>query len=435
MLHPPNVAGIEADRRGARRAPAAHAKAASPRAATASLQRAVSNQAVLRLLDPQSAPPSVPRYNGSAGLTISRPDDRYEREADATAELVLARSAIGGAPDLTVAGGAEHQIHRQVSPYFEDATVMGNGGPQPEEQQTPPALQMMATQQGPNDAPPPGFESALDSSLSRGQPLEGALGDDMSSRFGADFSAVRFHLGSDAQALSDAISARAFTRGQHVFFARGEYQPETDAGRKVIAHELAHVIQQGAAPPSAAGSRGELVTAHEQVPSAAVQRLKLKSPVTVVRAGVMPWGPPDPRGDDYAVTTDAGGSVAGWSALSGYDERLRYWCHGFALGTYASDGYSVYSGPPMRQVISDEYNPVSVSSLGQGDLAVRLQEAGGPRIYDHSAVFISVVTSGGAVDENASRLDTKNGPDPFKNDTFTGVKTTYPGTYGYFRHK
>ena len=89
----------------------------------------------------------------------------------------------------------------------------------------------------------------------------------------------------------------------------------------------------------------------------------------------------------------------------------------------------------MRQVISDEYNPVSVSSLGQGDLAVRLQEAGGPRIYDHSAVFTSVVTSGGAVDENASRLDTKNGPDPFKNDTFTGVKTTYPGTYGYFRHK
>lgn len=51
MLHPPaNVAGIEADRRGARRAPAAHAKAAAPRAATALLQRAVGNQAVLRML-------------------------------------------------------------------------------------------------------------------------------------------------------------------------------------------------------------------------------------------------------------------------------------------------------------------------------------------------------------------------------------------------
>ncbi len=66
-------------------------------------------------------------------------------------------------------------------------------------------------------------------------------------RFGADFSAVRIHAGGEASGISRRLGARAFTIGADVFFADGEFQPSTRSGRKLIAHELTHVVQQGGA--------------------------------------------------------------------------------------------------------------------------------------------------------------------------------------------
>jgi hypothetical protein len=77
-------------------------------------------------------------------------------------------------------------------------------------------------------------------------------------RFGRDFSQVRIHTDGEAANSAQAINARAYTIGKHVFFGTSEYVPELETGRKVIAHELAHVIQQstnsgqGAAPGSPA---------------------------------------------------------------------------------------------------------------------------------------------------------------------------------------
>jgi hypothetical protein len=90
--------------------------------------------------------------------------------------------------------------------------------------------------------------SAQPPSLSGGRPLPADVRAFMEPRFGADFSQVRIHTDEPAAARSAHLGARAFTVGEHVFFARNAYQPESTDGRELIAHELTHTIQQGKAP-------------------------------------------------------------------------------------------------------------------------------------------------------------------------------------------
>jgi hypothetical protein len=71
---------------------------------------------------------------------------------------------------------------------------------------------------------------------------------DLEGQFGADFSAVRVHTGAQADTLSRAVQARAFTTGSNIMFRSGEYQPQTSAGRELLAHELTHVVQQATGP-------------------------------------------------------------------------------------------------------------------------------------------------------------------------------------------
>lgn len=84
---------------------------------------------------------------------------------------------------------------------------------------------------------------------SPGQPLDPALRSFMEPRFGHDFGAVRVHANALATEASRELHARAFASGTDIAFDAGEYRPDTAAGRALIAHELAHVVQQhGRAP-------------------------------------------------------------------------------------------------------------------------------------------------------------------------------------------
>jgi hypothetical protein len=67
----------------------------------------------------------------------------------------------------------------------------------------------------------------------------------MESRFGYDFSDVQVHNDSNAHQSSAEINARAYTHRNHIVFGAGQYQPGNDNGKKLLAHELAHVVQQG----------------------------------------------------------------------------------------------------------------------------------------------------------------------------------------------
>jgi hypothetical protein len=77
-----------------------------------------------------------------------------------------------------------------------------------------------------------------------GVPLDLSVKSVMESRFGLAFDEVRIHAGPWAASAARALSARAFTFGHDIFFADGEYAPQSDPGRLLLAHELVHVVQQ-----------------------------------------------------------------------------------------------------------------------------------------------------------------------------------------------
>lgn len=93
---------------------------------------------------------------------------------------------------------------------------------------------------------------AIHSQLGSGQALDGGVRARMESAYGVDFSGVRVHTDARSQEFSDDLNARAFTLGSDIAFATGEYQPGTLIGDALIAHELAHVVQQGGGNSSAA---------------------------------------------------------------------------------------------------------------------------------------------------------------------------------------
>lgn len=87
-------------------------------------------------------------------------------------------------------------------------------------------------------------EARIESLKGQGNPLEEAVRRDMETQFGRDLSAVSIHTDAAAAELCARIQARAFTVGDDIFFAPGEYAPDSEAGRNLLAHELTHVAQQ-----------------------------------------------------------------------------------------------------------------------------------------------------------------------------------------------
>ncbi|MET0463426.1 MAG: DUF4157 domain-containing protein [Chitinophagaceae bacterium] len=88
-------------------------------------------------------------------------------------------------------------------------------------------------------------EEALNSS---GSALDNETKVAMESRFSNDFSNVKIHTGQKAADSAERVDARAFTVGEHIVFGRGNYNPATAEGKRLLAHELTHVSQQRSSP-------------------------------------------------------------------------------------------------------------------------------------------------------------------------------------------
>lgn len=80
---------------------------------------------------------------------------------------------------------------------------------------------------------------------SAGQPIDTATLAFMQRRFGHDFSRVRIHLDREAAKSAKSIHALAYTSGNHIVFNDGQYKPATESGKRLLAHELVHTLQQG----------------------------------------------------------------------------------------------------------------------------------------------------------------------------------------------
>lgn len=96
----------------------------------------------------------------------------------------------------------------------------------------------------------PDVEAAIAQTRGGGQPLADSARDKFGGSLGDSLSDVRVHTDDHADQLSRSVQARAFTTGSDVYFAKGEYQPGSSGGDKLLAHELTHVVQQRGAPVS-----------------------------------------------------------------------------------------------------------------------------------------------------------------------------------------
>ena len=125
---------------------------------------------------------------------------------------------------------------------------------------------------------PPVVQEAVSSP---GQPLDTETRAFMESRFGNDFADVRVHTGDKATASARSVGASAYTLGSDVVFGPGRYAPHTRSGRRLIAHELAHVVQQGQPGVPRTGHDGLLEHDANQAASKAMRGI---APLRVERA-------------------------------------------------------------------------------------------------------------------------------------------------------
>jgi hypothetical protein len=95
----------------------------------------------------------------------------------------------------------------------------------------------------------PEVQGTIDSTRGSGSSLDSGVQERLAPSLG-DLSDVRVHTDSTADSLNRSVSARAFATGTDVYFAKGEYNPGSSDGDHLIAHELAHVVQQRGAPSS-----------------------------------------------------------------------------------------------------------------------------------------------------------------------------------------
>jgi hypothetical protein len=170
-------------------------------------------------------------------LTINQPGDVYEQEADRVAEQVMrisdpARTA--DAPDL-LQGKSFHRLQRC------SCGGSSSSGEECEECKSKVMrMQRSATAEASAEAPP-----IVDEVLrSPGQPLDRSTREFMEPRFGVDFGDVRLHTGAKAEESAKSVNALAYTVGRDVVLGSGQDASASSSTLRVLAHELAHVVQQ-----------------------------------------------------------------------------------------------------------------------------------------------------------------------------------------------
>jgi Domain of unknown function (DUF4157) len=181
----------------------------------------------------QAAPGAI-----RGGLRIGEPDDSYEREADRVANEVMTGGAIkrhwslvGPRPGPTVqrkcgcggSGGADGECE-ECKHEREEKTLRRKAAGTADRAFAPPIVHEVLS--------------------SPGRPLDRAARSFFETRFGQDLTSVRIHADASSAKSAEALNARAYTVGEHVVMNAGNYAPQSVMGRRLLAHELTHVLQQ-----------------------------------------------------------------------------------------------------------------------------------------------------------------------------------------------
>ncbi|HEX5734718.1 MAG TPA: DUF4157 domain-containing protein [Blastocatellia bacterium] len=229
-----------------------------------------------------------------------------------------------------------------------------------------------------------------------GQPLETRLREFMEPRFGEDFNAVRLHTDEHAAHTAQQLKALAYTVGQDIFFASGQYQPQTTEGKLLLAHELTHVAQQRASagmdvamlkPDSPAEQEADIIS-RQVVSGQAISNLRQHiTPGQIGRAPAPPPGPPkqlrkigfDILGADTSTDSNiVGAAVKAVDAdlavtsledmidrlekHAGRDtgaclDRLTVWNHGYTSWQQVAGGEKNKSDPAKQPLSESGFSP------------------------------------------------------------------------------
>ncbi|MCR9171094.1 MAG: DUF4157 domain-containing protein [bacterium] len=152
-----------------------------------------------------------------ARLKMGKSNDPYEKEADQMADQV-AKSPNSNAKKSNIQQASE------PAQSVQKATMEGE-----------------PLQKGES------FEKNLDLSKGKGTPMDDSTKDSMENEFGRGFSDVRIHTDANAVQMNNDIGAKAFTNGNDIYFNEGNYDPKSQKGKHLLAHELTHTVQQGSA--------------------------------------------------------------------------------------------------------------------------------------------------------------------------------------------
>jgi hypothetical protein len=251
------------------------------------------------------------RASIQAKLKVNAPGDLYEQEADRIADQVLAMSvhAVTGAP---------------------------------------PHIQRFSGQlSGQAEAAPASVDHAL---ASPGSPLEPALRQDMEPRFGQDFSRVRVHSDVHAEQSAQDVMANAYTVGHNIVFGAGQYAPDTNAGRRLIVHELTHVVQ-------GAGSIGRKA---DSTRLQLVMRQPTKKDQTAPPADTDPCTAPDAQLPAYAKTEEKQRHAILKDMLRGVTaDEEKAWCKRLrrALAAFSTSQMRTMKAAGVRFWRSGEFPP------------------------------------------------------------------------------
>jgi outer membrane protein OmpA-like peptidoglycan-associated protein len=193
------------------------------------LQRTIGNQAVQRLFKSGVI---------QAKLKIGQPNDIYEQEADRVADEVMRMPE----PSVQRQPEEEEEDLIQTKPLAEQITPLIQK--QMEEEETEEKVLQTKGRTGQTPEVTPELESHIHALRKGGQPLPKSVRAFFGSRIGHDFSRVRIHSSPEAVGMARALNAKAFTTGYDIVFGERQYNPRTTSGKKLLAHELTHVVQQ-----------------------------------------------------------------------------------------------------------------------------------------------------------------------------------------------
>lgn len=191
--------------------------------------------AIQRTLGIRGASRALVRSPIQARLMVTAAGDQYEHEAEQVADQVM-------------------RMPESVPSVSEQ---------DPEQVQRRPALSIQRRLDG-SFAAPDAVEQRIGSRKGSGNPLPAETRAFMEPRFGADFSSVRVHTDGEADQISRAVGAQAFTHGRDLYFSHGSYTPASSAGKRLLAHELTHVIQQNGAAVQRTPAREDALQEREE---------------------------------------------------------------------------------------------------------------------------------------------------------------------------